>query len=62
MVLGVIAIAICLFYFRSQNNVVDSLPMTANPKGELTTEWPLFIGIILVFVGGTFYSISTEKH
>ena len=59
---GVIFTIVCLIYFRPKINAVDSDPMTANPGGGMVAEWPIFIGIILVFVGAVFFYISmTEK-
>jgi uncharacterized integral membrane protein len=36
--------------------------MTVGNSSSMVAEWPIFIGIILVFVGGVFFYVSaTEK-
>ena len=59
---GVIFTIGCLIYFKPNINAVDSDPMTIGPSGNMVAEWPIFIGIILTFVGAVFFYISmTEK-
>lgn len=59
---GVIFIVLCVTYFKQSLNVADSDAMTINPSGTMVSEWPVFIGIILVFVGSVFFYVSiTEK-
>lgn len=57
---GIAILITCLIYFRPALNVVDSDPMTINPKGGMTSEWPLFIGILTTFVGVIFFFIATN--
>ena len=59
---GVALTIYLIIYFRSVVNPVDSDPMTISRSGSQVSEWPLFIGIILTFVGGVFYYVAvTEK-
>ena len=59
---GVIITIGLIIYFRSVVNPVDSDSMTIDRSGNQVSEWPLFIGIILTFVGGVFYYVAvTEK-
>jgi len=59
---GVIFTIYCVTYFNPRINAADSDPMTVNPSGGVVAEWPIFIGIILIFVGAVFFYISqTEK-
>jgi uncharacterized membrane protein len=62
IVIGIILIFIAIYYFRPALNPVDSDPMTINPTGTKTSEWPLFIGILTTFVGVTFYFVSTHDN
>ncbi|MDB5133531.1 MAG: hypothetical protein JWP37_134 [Mucilaginibacter sp.] len=61
-IIGIILIFVAIYYFRPALNVVDSDPMTVNPQGIRTTEWPLFIGILTTFVGICFYFISVADE
>jgi len=61
-VIGIILIFVALYYFRTALNVADSDPMTINPKGIRTSEWPLFIGILTTFVGICFYFIAVADE
>jgi uncharacterized membrane protein len=56
--LGVIVTVGLIIYYRSVVNPVDSESMSITPSGEMVSDWPLFIGIIMVFVGSVFYYIS----
>jgi uncharacterized membrane protein len=62
IVIGIILIFIAIYYFRPALNPVDSDPMTINPTGAKTSEWPLFVGILTTFVGVTFYFVSTHDN
>ena len=55
---GIAIIIFCLTYFRPALNVADSDAMTINPKGAMTSEWPLFVGILTTFVGITFFFVA----
>jgi len=57
-VVGVIVTISLIIYFRSVVNVVDSDSMTIDRSGDMVAKWPLFIGIILVFVGAVFFYVS----
>jgi uncharacterized membrane protein len=57
-VVGVIVTIGLIIYFRSEVDPVDSEAITINRSGDMVSEWPLFIGIILVFVGAVFFYIS----
>ena len=57
-VAGVIVTIGLIIYFRSVVNVVDSDSMTIDRSGDMVAKWPIFIGIILVFVGAVFFYIS----
>jgi uncharacterized membrane protein len=59
---GVIFTIYCITYFNPKINAADSDPMTVSPSGTMIAEWPIFIGIILIFVGAVFFYVSqTEK-
>jgi len=55
---GVIVTIGLIIYYKSVVNVVDSDSMTISPSGDMVAKWPLFIGIIMVFVGAVFFYIS----
>jgi len=57
-VVGLIVTIGLIIYYRDVVNVVDSEPMTINRGNDMVAEWPLFIGIIMVFVGAVFYYVS----
>jgi hypothetical protein len=59
---GIIITIYCIIYFRPGLNVVDSEPMTVNPSHAMTSEWPIFIGLLTTFVGITFYFVSTHTR
>ncbi len=61
IIAGIIVTVFCVIHFKSAVNPVDSDAMTVSPDGYKTSEWPVFIGIILTFVGITFYFISQSK-
>ncbi|MDB5022821.1 MAG: hypothetical protein JWP78_576 [Mucilaginibacter sp.] len=58
MIIGVAVTIACLVYFKPALDPVDSETMTINSHGIKTSEWPLFIGLLTVFVGITFYIVS----
>ena len=58
MVIGVILTIYLIIYYRDVANVVDSEPVTIDHSGNISAEWPLFIGIIFTFVGAVFYYIA----
>ncbi len=57
-ILGIILTIGLIIYFRSVINPVDSDSMTIDRSGSQVSRWPIFIGIILTFVGGVFYYVS----
>jgi ABC-type nickel/cobalt efflux system permease component RcnA len=62
MIIGVAITIACLVYFKPALNVVDSDAMTVNPHGTRTSEWPIFIGLLTIFVGITFYVVSIQSN
>jgi uncharacterized membrane protein len=60
-VVGVIVTVGLLIYYRSVVNPVDGETMTIDRSGNMVSEWPLFIGIILIFVGAVFYYVSHNE-
>jgi hypothetical protein len=62
IIIGVAVTIFCLTYFRPALNVADSDAMTVNPKGTMTSEWPLFIGLLTTFVGICFFIVSSTKR
>ena len=60
-IVGIAITIFCITYFRPAINVFDSDTMTANPKGGMTSEWPLFIGILTTFVGVSFFLVATLR-
>ena len=61
IIVGVIVTIGLIIYFRSAVNPVDSDSMTISRSGSQVSEWPLFIGIILTFVGIVFYYVSSSE-
>ena len=61
LIAGVIFTIACVIYFRSVVNVADSDSMTINRSGSQVSEWPVFIGIIMTFVGAVFFYISMSE-
>ncbi|ASU35557.1 hypothetical protein [Mucilaginibacter xinganensis] len=62
IIVGIIVTIGLIIYYRGVVNPVDSDSMTIDRSGNQVSEWPLFIGIILTFVGIVFYYVShTEK-
>lgn len=62
-VAGIIVTIALVIYYRTQVNPVDSDPMAINGSGGQTSRWPIFIGIILWFVGSVFsYVAYTERN
>lgn len=54
-----IAITVGLvIYYRPENNPVDSTPAAINGSGEMTAQWPMFVGILTTFVGAVFFYVS----
>lgn len=60
-ILGLIITIGLVIYFRSVINPVDSDSMTIDRSGSQVSKWPVFIGIILTFVGGVFYYVSHNE-
>jgi len=58
VVLGVIVTIGLIIYFQSVVNPVDSDPMTIDHSSNMVAKWPIFIGIILTFVGIVFYYVG----
>jgi len=58
IVIGIIVTIGLIIYYRDVVNVVDSEPVTIDRSGNISAEWPLFIGIIFTFVGAVFYYIA----
>lgn len=58
---GIIVTIGLIIYFRSVVNPVDSDAMTIDRSGNQVSEWPLFIGIILTFVGGVFFYVALSE-
>ncbi len=58
---GIVVTIGLIIYFRSVVNPVDSDAMTIDRSGNQVSEWPLFIGIILTFVGGVFFYVSLAE-
>lgn len=58
-IVGIAITIFCITYFKPAINVADSDGMTINPKGAMTSEWPLFIGILTTFVGISFFLVAT---
>jgi hypothetical protein len=58
---GVIVTIGLIIYFRSVVNPVDSDAMTIDRSGNQVSEWPLFIGIILTFVGALFFYVANNE-
>lgn len=56
----IVTIGLIIFY-RSAVNVVNADPMTIDRHGYQVSEWPLFIGLILLFVGSVFYYVSHDQ-
>jgi hypothetical protein len=61
-VVGIIVTIGLIIYFRSTVNAVDSDPMTIDRSGNQVSEWPLFIGIILTFVGAVFFYTALDEE
>jgi len=61
LITGVIFTIGCIIYFKPSVNAADSNAMTITPAGTMVSEWPVFIGIILIFVGGVFFYVSTTE-
>jgi amino acid transporter len=61
MIIGVAITIACLVYFKPLINPVDSDTMTVTPQGVRTSEWPLFIGLLTIFVGVCFYLIGLSE-
>jgi len=61
-VVGIIVTIGLIIYFRSVVNVADSDPMTIDRSGNQVSEWPLFVGIILTFVGGVFFYVALDEE
>jgi hypothetical protein len=47
-----------IIYYRPETNPVDAEPISINRAGEMTSKWPLFIGILTTFVGAVFFYVS----
>jgi hypothetical protein len=61
LVIGIIVTIGLVVYYKSQVNPVDSDSMAIDGNGFQTSRWPIFIGIILAFVGGLFYYVSQDE-
>ncbi|WP_428330593.1 hypothetical protein [Mucilaginibacter sp.] len=61
-IVGVITTIALIIYFKTVVNPVDSDSMTIDGSGNMIAKWPLFIGIILTFVGGVFFYASIDEE
>ena len=61
-IVGIIITIGLVIYFRGQVNPVDSDAMTIDRSGNQVSEWPIFIGIILTFVGGVFFYAAIDEE
>ena len=59
---GVIVTIGLVIYFRSEVNSVDSDPMVIDRSGAQVSRWPIFLGIIMWFVGSVFYYVSHSER
>jgi hypothetical protein len=57
-IIGVAITVGLIIYYRPETNPVDSEPVAINRSGEMTAEWPLFIGLLTTFVGAVFFYVS----
>jgi hypothetical protein len=60
-IVGIIVTIGLVIYFRSVVDAVDSDSMTIDRSGNQVSKWPIFIGIILTFVGAVFYYASHNE-
>jgi len=61
-ILGVIITVWLCIYYKSEVNPVDYDEITISHSGEMISKWPVFIGIIFMFVGATFFYASFAKN
>lgn len=59
-VAGIVVTIYLIIYFKTVVNPVDSDAMTIDHSGNQVSEWPLFIGIIMTFVGAVFYYVANN--
>ncbi len=60
LVAGIVLIIGGNFFFTKKDNPVDNRSLTVTTGGNKSFQWPVYTGIILIFVGGTFY-LATRK-
>ena len=61
IIIGIAITIACLVYFKPAINPVDSDTMTVASRGVKTSEWPLFIGLLTIFVGICFFLIGLSE-
>lgn len=49
------------FFFHKSDNAADSKAMTVTSGGTESFKWPVYTGVILLFVGGTFYMAGRKN-
>jgi uncharacterized membrane protein len=61
IIFGIVLIIAGNFFYKYTENSADSKPMTVNLNGKKSFQWPVYTGVILVFLGITF-NIASRKN
>ncbi len=55
LIAGLILVIAGNFFYHKEDSPVDNKTMTVTAGGSKSFKWPVYTGVILLFLGGTFY-------
>lgn len=61
IIIGAVLLIAGGFFYKSANTVADSKPITVNLSGHKSFQWPVYTGIILLFLGASF-NLATRRN
>ncbi|QJD95377.1 hypothetical protein HH214_05570 [Mucilaginibacter robiniae] len=61
IIVGAVLLIAGGFFYKQANTVADSKPITVDYRGHKSFQWPVYTGIILLFLGATF-NLATRRN
>ena len=61
IIAGILLIVAGGFFYKTKTDAADSRPITVNLAGNKSFQWPVYTGVILLFLGATF-NIASRRN
>ncbi|QQL49165.1 hypothetical protein [Mucilaginibacter ginkgonis] len=61
IVVGLVLIIAGGFFYKTEGSATDSKAVTVTKGGTRSFQWPVYTGIILLFLGGTF-NVASRRN